>query len=42
MNKSIWLAALVTSAFFSTAQTVVAEDMKGMNHGDEARDQSRR
>ena len=30
MNKSMWLAALVMSAFLSTAQTVVAEDMKGM------------
>jgi uncharacterized protein (DUF305 family) len=30
MNRSTVLAALVLSAFFSTAQTVGAEDMKGM------------
>jgi uncharacterized protein (DUF305 family) len=30
MNRSIFLAALVLSAFLSTAQTVGAEDMKGM------------
>jgi uncharacterized protein (DUF305 family) len=30
MNKSMVLAALVMSAFFSTARTVGAEDMKGM------------
>jgi uncharacterized protein (DUF305 family) len=31
MNKSMILAALALSAFFSTAQTGGAEDMKGMN-----------
>jgi uncharacterized protein (DUF305 family) len=31
MNKSTVLTALVVSALFSTAQTVGAEDMKGMN-----------
>lgn len=30
MNKSMVLAALVMSAFLSSAQTVGAEDMKGM------------
>jgi uncharacterized protein (DUF305 family) len=30
MNKSMVLAALIMSAFFSTARTVGAEDMKGM------------
>jgi uncharacterized protein (DUF305 family) len=31
MNKSMLIAALVTSAFLSSAQTVGAEDTKGMN-----------
>jgi uncharacterized protein (DUF305 family) len=30
MNKSMFVAALVMSAFFSMTQTVGAEDMKGM------------
>jgi uncharacterized protein (DUF305 family) len=30
MNRSMLLATLVLSAFFSTAQTAGAEDMKGM------------
>jgi uncharacterized protein (DUF305 family) len=30
MNKSIVLTAMLMSAFFSIAQTVLAEDMKGM------------
>ena len=30
MNRSMLLAALVVSAFFSSAQTAGAEDMKGM------------
>jgi uncharacterized protein (DUF305 family) len=31
MNRSIFLAALVAFAFLSSAQTVGADDMKGMN-----------
>lgn len=31
MNKSMLIAALAMTAFFSTAQTVGAEEMKGMN-----------
>jgi uncharacterized protein (DUF305 family) len=31
MNKPMLIAALVVPALFSTAQTVGAEDMKGMN-----------
>jgi hypothetical protein len=31
MNKSMFLAAAVVSAFFSTVKTVGAEDTKGMN-----------
>jgi uncharacterized protein (DUF305 family) len=30
MNKSMFVAALVAFAFFASAQTAVAEDMKGM------------